>query len=194
MRLEIASTKAVKYAIMNFHYSKAVPMVQAAYAVFNDANEWCGVICYSLGANNQIGKPYGIPQGGVIELVRVALNGKQGNVSKPVSISLKLLKKHCPNVRLVVSYADPLQEHFGGIYQAMNWYYEGQMDAQANYLVNGKWVHGKTANSALGTVKGVESKRVPGKLKYIYPLDKSLAPMCKALAKPYPKKQPAAEA
>jgi hypothetical protein len=189
MRLEKASAKAVKYAIMNFHYSKAVPMVQAAYAVFNDNNEFCGVICYSLGANNQIGSPYGLKQGQVVELVRVALNGKQINVSKPVSISLRLLKKDCPNVKLIVSYADPIQEHVGCIYQATNWYYEGQMPTQHNYFVKGKWVHGKTANNALGTIKGVPSKKVPGKLKYIYPLDKALVPMCKALHKPYPKKE-----
>lgn len=191
MRLERASIKAIKYAIMNWHYSKSVPLVQCAYSVFNDAGEWCGVICYSLGANNQLGKPYNLPQGAVIELVRVALNGKQQNVSKPVALSLKLLKKDCPTVKLVISYADPVQQHTGSIYQAMNWFYEGTMPGQTNYFVKGRWVHGRTANSLLGTVKGAQSKRVPGKHKYIFPLHKSLLPLCKSLGKPYPKKQPA---
>lgn len=106
MRLEIASTKAIKYAIMNWHYSKSLPCVQIAYAVFNELNEWCGIIAYSIGANKLIGSQYNLQVGSCIELVRVALNGKQDCTSKAIAISLKLLKRDCPLVKLVVSYAD----------------------------------------------------------------------------------------
>ena len=124
MRLEKASTKAIRYAIMNWHYSKSVPMVQVAYAVFNDQMEWCGVICYGIGATMNIAKPYKLAGGEVVELVRVALNGKQGSTSKAVSISLRLLKKDAPLAKMVVSYADSEQGHFGTMYQASNWYFE----------------------------------------------------------------------
>ena len=35
MRLEIASNKAIKYACLNFHYSKSVPVNTFGYSVFN---------------------------------------------------------------------------------------------------------------------------------------------------------------
>ena len=93
MRLEKASAKAIRYAILNWHYSKSVPLVQLAYAVFNSKNEWCGVICYGIGATNNIGKPYGLVQGQIVELLRMALNGKQESTTKALAISLKLLSK-----------------------------------------------------------------------------------------------------
>ena len=77
MRLEKASYKAIKYACMKFHYAKSVPVNVFGYSVFNDKNEWCGVILYGTGANNNISKQYNLKQGNVIELVRMALNGKQ---------------------------------------------------------------------------------------------------------------------
>ena len=67
MRLEIASAKAVKYACMNFHYAKAVPGVGYAFSVFNEKNEWCGVVCFGVGATNNIGRPFKLNNGISIE-------------------------------------------------------------------------------------------------------------------------------
>ena len=196
MRLEIASYKAIKYACMNFHYAKAVPNVGLAFNVFNEKNEWCGVICYGIGATNNIGRPYGLNQGQVIELLRMALNGKQESTTKALSISIKLAKKKNPNVKLIVSYADSEQGHYGIIYQATNWIYTGY-STDTNLIVNGKREHRRTLGSRFGTCsadairkKGyrVEILKTKPKWKYIYPLDKSLLPLCKELSKPYPKK------
>ena len=43
---------------------------------------------------------------------------KQESTSKALAISLKLVKKHCPTVKMIVSYADEGQNHKGIIYQA----------------------------------------------------------------------------
>jgi hypothetical protein len=195
MKLERASAKAVKYAIMNWHYSKAVPSVSLSFAVFNNDDSFCGVICYGLGATHNIGKPFGLQNGQCIELVRVALNG-QAKTSKAVSLSLKLLKKYSPLVKLIVSYADSEQGHTGVIYQATNWYYVGS-SVDTNIIVNGKRYHRRSLGSKYGT-NSVNKLKTLGlnvgdvvktkpKHKYIYPIDKSLIPMCKELAKPYPK-------
>ena len=93
MRLEIASYKAVKYACLNFHYAKSVPVNTFGYSVFNDNNEWCGVILYGLGASPYVSQSLGMKQGQAADLVRVALNGKQNNVSKPLALSIRLF--HC---------------------------------------------------------------------------------------------------
>lgn len=58
MRLEKASYKAVKYACLNFHYAKVVPVVGIAFSVFNNKGEWCGVITFGYGASANMGKPY----------------------------------------------------------------------------------------------------------------------------------------
>lgn len=197
MRLERASAKAIRYSIMAWHYSKAVPMCQCSYNVFNNKNEWCGTICYAIGANNNYAKMFDLPNNAVIELVRVALNGKQESTSKAVSISLILLSKDAPLVKVVISYADSKQGHIGTLYQATNWVFIGSIE-DVNLKVNGELKHRRTLSSKYGTcslsalqAKGltVEKIEMPAKYKYIYPLDKSLIPMCKALSKPYPKKQ-----
>jgi hypothetical protein len=195
MRLEIASSKAIKYACLNFHYAKAVPNVGIAFNVYNQNNEWCGAICYGVGATNNIASPYGLKQGQVIELLRMALNGKQESTTKALAISIKLVAKKNPNVKLLVSYADSEQGHFGTIYQATNWFYTGY-SVDTNLIVNGKREHRRTLGSRLGTCSkekiesmgfDVKVLKTKPKWKYVYALEKSLIPLCKSLAKPYPK-------
>ena len=206
MRLEIASTKAIKYACMNFHYAKAVPVNTFGYSVFNNNSEWCGVVLYGTGANNNLAAQYNLKQGNVVELVRMALNGKHESTSKALAISLKLIKKDLPLCKLIISYADKDQNHNGIIYQATNWSYVGQSmvnKKDASYIIDGKRIHGKTISDKckrFGLVKNIENAKkvykakeiieyiTKGKIKYIYPLDKTLIPLCKSLSKPYPKK------
>lgn len=190
MRLEKASRKAVDFALLNFHYAKTIaPRAHDnAYSVFNSNGEWCGVICFGMGATPQIGSPYGLKQGEAVELIRVALNGKQETTSKVVSLGLKLLKKHSPLVRLVISYADKGQNHKGTIYQATNWYYVGDSESSGmEYFVDGKWRHAKAIKPHIKRI--AEKRKSSGKNKYIYPLDSSLIGMCKELSMPYPKKE-----
>lgn len=190
MKLEIASYKAVKYACLNFHYAKSIPVNTFGYSVFNQNNVWCGVVLYGTGASPQIGVQFGLKQGQVIEFVRMALNGKQEiPVSKIMAISLKLLKKMNPLVKICVSYADQEQGHIGTIYQASNWYYCGEVKSPP--IIEGK--HNKSLGGSIGAARKI-LKREPKvhypkpKYKYIYPLDKSVVSMCTKISKPYPKK------
>lgn len=80
MKITKATRKASEYACKLFHYSRTLPIVKESYNVFNDNDEWCGVIIYGPGANKHIASPYQKWQGQVLELVRVALNGKQRGV------------------------------------------------------------------------------------------------------------------
>jgi hypothetical protein len=189
MRLEIASYKAIKYACLNFHYAKAVPVNTFGYSVFNAKNEWCGVALFGTGASPQIGKQYDLKQGQVIEFVRMALNGKQITTSEILSKSIKLIKKDLPLVKLIVSYADQEQGHTGVIYQATNWYYLGEVKSPP--IIEGK--HNKSMGGSIGAARKILGREPKvyypkPKHKYIYPLDKSLIPLCKSLSKLYPKK------
>ena len=212
MTITTASTKATRYACLHFHYAKAVPISSISYNVFNESGEWCGVVIYSYGANPRIGMPYGLKQGEIVELVRVALNGKQECTPQAVAMTLKQLKKDAPMVRLVVSYADCDQEHLGTIYQATNWIYEGTKntnDVSAFIVHRGgvtKKMHKKSIYSVIITENGkrmhcpqtleyvrkyidkdAEVFHTKGKRKYLMPMDKKMRKQIEPLRKPYPK-------
>ena len=196
MRLEKASYKAIKYACSTFHYAKAVPYCSLGYSVFNNKNEWCGVILFNRGSRNG-GMPYGLKIGQFAELIRVALNGKHGITSKAVSIAIKLFRKDNPLCNLLISYADTGQQHLGVIYQALNWIYEGEIEPTRPFFqdANGKMIHSRTAAKMKeqGKIKhyddGLLRVTNTNKHRYSFPLHKSLIPLCKSLSKPYPKKQ-----
>jgi len=195
MRLEIASRKAIVYSCMNFHYAKAIPVNTFGYSVFNDKNEWCGVILYGSGASNNLGKQLNLKQGQYLELVRMALNGKQESTSKSLALSLKLINKKNPLIKAIISFADKGQNHNGIIYQATNWIYTGEFKGDKEYFINGRWMHPRTVGSINGSrakdklPKDTIIRNGSSKHRYIYPLDKNLIPLCKSLSKPYPKKE-----
>lgn len=200
MRITLATSKAIKYACLKFHYAKCVPVAPLGYNVYNDKDEWCGVILYSWGANMHIGSPYGLAQGQVLELVRCALNGKQEATSMAVAMTLKQVKKDCPMCRLIVSYADSNQGHLGTIYQATNWIYEGKLGGDASdssIVIKGKKMHKKSVFSLYKTdsLEWLRKHVDPnahmeiglGKQKYLFPLDKKMRKQILPLSKPYPK-------
>jgi hypothetical protein len=187
MKLEIASSKAIKYACLNFHYAKAVPTYSIGYSVFEN-NIWCGVVLFGGGASVNMPAKFNLRNGQYLELNRMALNGKQSSTSKVLSIAIKLIKKECPTVRMLFSYADKGQEHKGIIYQATNWYYiENIQSSGTEYLLNGIWKHDRGRYNWGVDFKKLPKRKKAGKHKYIYPLDKTLLPLCRSLSKPYPK-------
>ena len=176
MRIARATKEAVKYACKNFHYARCVPSTTHADNIYNDADEWCGVIVFGIGANNNMAKTFGKNSGEVLELERVALNGKQEHTSQAVSMALKQLHKDNPLCKIVVSYSDHRQKHIGTIYQATNWIYLGMsVTTDLQYFFNGKWTHCRTIDSRAD--KDILRKTLPtrensNKFKYIFCFDK----------------------
>jgi len=190
MRLEIASHKAIKYACLNFHYARAIPVTQVAFNVYNKNNEWCGCITFGGGANPKLGMSYGLVGGQFLELTRMALNGKQESTSKAMSIAIKLIKKKYPLVKLLFSYADKGQNHKGIIYQATNWYLVDESESSGiEIFYKGKWRHDRIKSSIpKKMISKIPKRRKSGKYKYIYPLTDKLKLICEEKKKPYPKK------
>lgn len=204
MKLIKASGKAIRFACKRYHYAKAVPQIRLGYSVFNDADEWCGVVLFSNGANPHIATEYGFVQGQVVELVRVALNGKQNTTSQVLGAALRQIKKDAPQIKIIVSYADRNQEHIGVIYQATNWLYVGERSNERGIMLNGKLKHRRSIGKKYGKC-GVQWLRenvdpnaevIKGKMKikYIFPLDKRTRKEVLKLSKPYPKKKQASVA
>jgi hypothetical protein len=62
----------------------------------------------------------GVDKFKVAEIVRIALREHRHEVSRMISIAIKLLRKRCPGIELIVAFADRAENHHGGIYQASN--------------------------------------------------------------------------
>ena len=151
------------------------------------------VWCYYVrrGANNNLPKSFNKNAGEVLELERVALNGKQEQTSKAVAMSLKQLHKDDPLCQIVVSFSDHRQKHLGTIYQATNWIYLGIVKtSDTQYLYNGKWTHERTINSRTNRdqLKRILPKREnSNKFRYVYVFDKKQRKEYMKISLPYPK-------
>lgn len=151
MNLQIskASYVATKYACENYHYSKCLHSGKLiSFGVWED-EKFKGVVIFSRGASPMIGKPFKLEQTQVVELTRVALKNHIIEVTRILSICLKMLKRHCPGLKLIVSYADLDQGHKGGIYKGGNWIYLGitAKGIGMYYLVDGEKKHNRLFSS-----------------------------------------------
>jgi hypothetical protein len=156
-------------------------------------DKFIGCILFRNGAKD-LGTPYGLTQWECVELARIALTKHETPVSRIATIAVKMLKKLSPKLRLLVSFADPFQNHHGGIYQAMNWIYTGRSGASIEYFVKGKWYHGRDFSSSdWSSVSGIDKSKLekrekPGKHRYLFPLDDAMRKQIEPLRKPYPKR------
>ena len=188
LKIDWATHEASKYAVENWHYSESMPAGKLVKVGAWESGKFIGVVLFGRGANNNIGKPYKLDQTAACELVRIALTKHITPVSKIAAIAMRFLKANSPGLRLIISYADPMQGHHGGIYQAGNWIYSGRSQAQQEVMYKGKIMHKRTANSLFGTIKGMEKSPIMWKHKYLMPLDNEMRKQILPLSKPYPKR------
>ena len=189
-----ATNEMIEFACVNFHYAKSVPAGRKmSFAIFEE-QKFIGVIIFSCGANNNIGKPFNLRQGECIELTRVALANHKNPVTYYLSRCIKLIKIHSPAVKMIVSYADfENQHHLGKIYQANNWIYLGVIrNSDTQYFYKGKWTHVRTIQGYPPIQRAMLKKTLPqrknsDKFKYIYPMTKTLMKEWRKKGNPYPK-------
>jgi len=185
---------AAKYACERWHYSECIPAVKNVRFCVWEAGDFIGAVVYSRSANPNIGNFLNLEQTQVAELTRVALGKHQHPVSQIVSYTIKMLNKKDNGLKALVSYADPYQNHHGGIYQAMNWIYVGQTEPTRTRVdESGETVHSRTVNRAKKKGFSTESEYSqlqteirPGKHKYVYPLDNDVRERAESMSEPYP--------
>lgn len=194
LKVDFCSYEAAKWAVEHWHYSKQLPVGKSVNIGAWEQLKFVGAIHFRNGANRNMSSPYGLTQWECIELARVALGTHISPVSQIVTMAIRLLKSHNPNLRLIVSFADPAKRHLGIIYQAMNWIYAGETGEVHQYCVGGKWYHQRSViSSDWSKVSGIDYKKLPrrnmpGKHRYLYPLDRAMRRQIEPLAKPYPKR------
>lgn len=190
--------KAAGYAVLNWHYSHRLPMGRLVNFGVWENDRYIGVVMFARGASPGLGNAYGLTQMQLCELARVALRDHQAPVSQVVSAAVEQLKVSSPGLRAIVSFADPYQGHHGGIYQAMNWLYLGTSNPTAMWKApNGQVLHTRTVAAGgyvkqFGKMTKVERRdaceriEVPGKHRYVLPLDRAMRRQLAPLARPYP--------
>ena len=197
LKIDWASHEAAKYACENWHYSKCLPVGKLVKVGAWENGKYIGAVLFGRGATPNLGRPYGLNQDECVELVRIALTKHKTAVSKIAAFAIKWLKKTNPKLRLIVSFADQSQGHHGGIYQAGNWVYNGVGSPATFYMIHGKLTHPRSIG-AKGLVQNISGARkidpnakaieVPGKHRYLMPLDENMRAKIASLAKPYPKR------
>ena len=119
----------------------------------------------------------------MLELARLVRNDQCDQpLTKLISQTVKIIKKFYPHIHLLISYADGNEKHFGGIYQAASWYYDGPRKC-TNAMIqfdDGRMIHSRQVGRLFGTndskkltKMGVKCKPVPS-IKQLYwkPLNK----------------------
>ena len=202
-----------KYACEHFHYSRVCPLVARSYSFFTPSSEFIGCVIFGHGATPNIGKPFGLEQNNCYELVRVALNGKQGHgqTSRIVAAAVRqFIKDIGRDLKMIISYADLDQGHRGIIYQATNWIYAGPTGKYRDgyILTNGRFVHRRSLVAIIKTMVnrptgGAQSELdlcriifkdpdalphyTKGRHLYLFPVSKDMKQLALTLRKPYPK-------
>lgn len=198
LQLDWCSHEAAKFAVLNWHYSKTMPVGKMVKVGVWEDDAFIGAIIFGLGGGGAgDGRSFGLARNfQVAELERIALRAHRAPVTRIASIAIRMLAKQSPGIRLLVSYADPGAGHAGGIYQAGNWVFVGQTsDDWCMVDSNGKRYHSRIARDHVQfgipktlNVDGMTKVPLPGKLKYLYPLDDEMRARIAPLAKPYPKR------
>jgi hypothetical protein len=186
LRLDWCGLDAAKYACERWHYSKCCSVGRQNFVGVWEGEKFIGAVVFARSSSTEIGTAFGCTQWTSIELSRVALTGHLTPVSRVLGISIRMLQRRNPGLRIVVSFADPMHGHHGGIYQAAGWVYVGTSSPRRQFYIRGKW---RTDTHAwrIRTDRTL-SRRVPGKHKYLLPLDAEMRARIAPLAKPYPKR------
>jgi len=130
-----------KHWIEEMHYAKRMPSISFAYGMFVN-NKLSGVCTFGMPPSSTLaqsiaGKNY---KDIVIELNRLITldNLPKNSLSQFVSQSFSLL----PKPKIIVSFADPNNNHHGYIYQATNFIYTGESTNTSQWIdAEGKEFH-----------------------------------------------------
>ena len=168
------SKKLAEDLIVKNHYSHKWSLCQVAYGIFytdvepspffDNVNEkLIGCVVYGQPVGRSAAESISslIKIDEVFELTRLFIHDGYGkNIeSYSISESMKMVKRDFPKIKAIISYADGEQNHKGTIYQATNFYYQGNssLALMPNFSIslkgppNYEWIHSRTVSSTYGT-------------------------------------------
>jgi len=168
-------TKAVaRDFIVKHHYSHRFSSCRYALGVFYEEDEehpffegkherLIGAMVYGHPVCNKavdsITADASLSLAAVLELTRfVIYDGYGSNIeSHTIGLSFRWLRQNAPEVKVLISYADPEEHHAGTIYQATNWLYQGlgtsklMPDYSIKEMPDGPWIHSRSVGARWGS-------------------------------------------
>tara|TARA_R100000458_G_C8218759_1_gene203800 strand:- start:279 stop:941 length:663 start_codon:yes stop_codon:yes gene_type:complete len=205
-QISLVDKAIARELIVANHYSHKWSSCRYALGLFL-GDELHGVAIYGFPVGRQVVKSISpqLENQDVLELTRLWLKDEAPKNSESFFIgqTFKWLKENT-NTKVLISYADPMADHLGVIYQATNWLYQGNNTMLVKgYLhrLNGEWMHPRSVVAKYGTVKAsklleidpeYERKELKKKHRYIYILTdkrekKKILATLKHPVLPYPK-------
>jgi hypothetical protein len=179
MEVKKIERRQCEYFILEVHYAKRWPPISYAFGLF-DGDELIGIITYGTPLSSTLrvgvaGHEHGLD---VLELNRLCLKyNRKNEASFLIAKSLKML----PHGKIIVSYADTSQGHYGFVYQATNFIYCGLSAKRTDWKIRGKeHLHSQTISDEVrGAVSRVAALREkygddfylaprPRKHRYVY--------------------------
>jgi hypothetical protein len=154
-----------------------------------------GYAVYSIPANKNLGPYLFGPDIKVRELARLwAPDGHHPTaLTRLIAESAKALRRDT-GVEALVSFADANHGHHGGVYQAASWIYTGRSSETRVYITNdGRTVSRRAFHSgSTSYVPDTKPVKLPGKHRYVRPLNRRAARALRIQVHPYPKQARAA--
>jgi hypothetical protein len=163
--ISLIDKNIAKKLIIENHYSHKWTSCRYAIGLF-DGDKLIGVAVYGFPVGRQTVKSItpNLNNSDVLELTRLWLvdEAPKNSESYFLGQTFKWLRDNT-NVKVLISYSDPMQEHLGIIYQATNWLYQGNSTMLIKgYLhkINGETMHPRSVVALYGTIKVDELKKI----------------------------------
>jgi hypothetical protein len=189
-KVKLIDKKIAKELIIKNHYSHKWTSCRYALGLFKE-DELKGVAIYGFPVGRQvvgslIKDKSVLKNENVLELTRLWINDSEGKNTESYFLGKTFwwLKNNDTKVKILISYSDPMYGHKGGIYQATNWWYQGNNTMLIkSYLhkINNEILHPRTVVAKYGTIKVDELKKkdinyerieMKKKHRYLYVLNK----------------------
>jgi hypothetical protein len=186
--VEVVPLHEARALIVANHYTHSFPRRWTRSYRIEDA---LVVFCYS--ANPWVEKFLFGESVGLLELARLyAPDGHRPNLlTHAISVALRQLQKDVHGkCEAVISYADPLHGHHGGVYQAASWLYLGRsINPTAYRSTDGQIMARRSFHDGQGAYRpeGFVKVQTPAKYRYARMLSKRANSLLRLQPLPYPK-------
>lgn len=146
-QFSLVDVSSVRNFIENNHYSKSINGVKVSccFALYDQDSVLVGACLFGQ-LSTTAWKKFGEKESDVLELRRlVTLDScKKNTESWFIAKCVKWINKNT-DVKVLVSYADPMYGHVGYVYQASNWNYIGKTPIDKGYIdvETGKQYHSR---------------------------------------------------
>lgn len=145
--IEPAVAKTVRGFIERNHYSHSINGVKITQCFkVTHAGELVGAVLFGQ-LSTTAWRRFGETESEVLELRRLVLvdEAERNSESRVIGFCLRWIKKNLPEVRVIVSYADPMHGHSGVIYKASNFKHDGMTPSDRGFKdkATGKVYHSR---------------------------------------------------